>query len=134
MPNLTPNINLQNYAQQLDELNRRLTPTIKNYLHIHRQQSEHYRGLLLSNTPIKYIEIYGNKLASHTKALQDNLRDKLRQAKQNVEHSASKLETLGPTTTLKRGYAIVTDNSEPFGTLSQTSEYKAKNQHSSQRR
>ena len=107
-----PKHQLQNYIQQLDELNRRLAPTIKNYLHIHGQQLEHYRGLLLSNTPIKNMEIYGNKLASHTKTLKDNLRDKLRQAKQNVEHSASKLETLGPTTTLKRGYAIVTDNSD----------------------
>ena len=106
-----PKHQLQNYAQQLDELSRRLTPTIKNYLYIHGQRLEHCRGLLLSNTPIKYIETYGNKLASHTKALQDSLRDKLWQAKQNVEYSAGKLETLGPTTTLKRGYAIVTDNS-----------------------
>ena len=57
------------------------------------------------------METYRNKLVLHTKALQDSLRDKLWQAKQNIEHSAGKLETLGPTTTLKRGYAIVTDNS-----------------------
>ena len=107
-----PKHQLQNYAQQLDELSRRLTPTIKNYLYISSQQLEHQRGLLLSNTPIKYMEIYSNKLALHAKALQDNLRDKLQYAKQSVAHSASKLETLGPTTTLKRGYAIVTDKSD----------------------
>ena len=106
-----PKHQLQNYAQQLDELSRRLTPTIKNYLYINRQRLEHCRGLLLSNTPIKYMETYKEKLSLHAKVLQDSLRDKLRQAKQNVEHSANKLETLGPTTTLKRGYAIVTDNS-----------------------
>ncbi len=107
-----PKHQLQNYAQQLDELSRRLTPTIKNYLYINGKQLEHQRSLLLSNTPIKYMEIYKNKLASHAKTLHDNLCDKLRHAKQNVAYSAGKLETLGPTTTLKRGYAIVTDNSD----------------------
>ena len=107
-----PKHQLQNYAQQLDELSRRLTPMIKNYLYINGRQLEHQRSLLLSNAPIKYMEIYSNKLASHTKTLQDNLRDKLRHAKQSIAHSASKLETLGPTTTLKRGYAIVTDKSD----------------------
>ena len=107
-----PKHQLQNYAQQLDELSRRLMPTIKNYLYLHDRQLEHQRSLLLSNTPIKYMEMYADKLASHAKALQDNLRDRLRQAEQSVAHSASKLETLGPTTTLKRGYAIVTDDSD----------------------
>ena len=107
-----PKHQLQNYAQQLDELGRRLMPTIKNYLYLHDRQLEHQRSLLLSNTPIKYMEMYADKLASHAKALQDNLRDRLRQAEQSVAHSASKLETLGPTTTLKRGYAIVTDDSD----------------------
>ncbi len=107
-----PKHQLQNYAQQLDELGRRLMPTIKNYLCLHDRQLEHQRSLLLSNTPIKYMEMYADKLASHTKALQDNLRARLRQAEQSIAHSASKLETLGPTTTLKRGYAIVTDDSD----------------------
>ena len=107
-----PKHQLQNYAQQLDELSRRLTPTIKNYLHINSRQLEHQRSLLLSNTPIRYMEIYSNKLASHAKALQDNLRNKLRHAKQSIAYSANKLETIGPTTTLKRGYAIVTDKSD----------------------
>ena len=84
-----PKHQLQNRTQQLDELNRRLIPAMKSYLHMHQQQLE-----------------------LHTKTLQNRSKDRLAHTKQNIDHLASKLKALGPSTTLKRGYAIITDNSE----------------------
>ena len=107
-----PKHQLQNRTQQLDEISHRLIPTIKNYLYIHRQQTEHNRNLLLINNPLKYIKHHADKLASHAEALQNNSKDTLMRKRQNVEHLASKLTALGPTDTLKRGYAIVTDSSD----------------------
>ena len=107
-----PKHQLQNRTQQLDELSRRLIPAMKNYLHMHQQQLEHRHSLLLGNTPIKYIELCANKLELHTKTLQNRSKDQLERAKQNIDHLTSKLKTLGPSTTLERGYAIITDNSE----------------------
>ena len=106
-----PKHQLQNRTRQLDEISHRLIPTIKNRLRIHRQQLEHDHNLLLINNPLKHIKYYANKLELHTRALQDKSKDKLDYSKQNVNYLESKLNTLGPTTTLKRGYAIVTDSS-----------------------
>ena len=106
-----PKHQLQNRAQQLDELSRRLRPIIKNYLHIHRQDLEHRSGTLMSNTPLKYIEFCANRLELHAQTLQDNSKDNLALTKQNVAHLESRLKTLSPAVTLARGYAIVTDDS-----------------------
>ena len=106
-----PKHQLQNRAQQLDELSRRLRPIIKNYLHIHRQDIEHRSGTLMSNTPLKYIKLCANRLELHAQTLQDNSKDNLALTKQNVAHLESRLKTLSPAVTLARGYAIVTDDS-----------------------
>ena len=106
-----PKHQLQNRIQQLDEISRRLAPTMKNYLQAQQQQLENYHNLLLSNTPLKHIAQHAHQLELHTKALQNTSSGALALSKQNLNHLASKLKTLDPSTTLERGYAIVTDNS-----------------------
>ena len=106
-----PKHQLQNRSQQIDEISRRLLPAIKNYLYVHRQQLQHDYDLLLNNTPVKHIEQNANKLKLHHTVLHSTLLAKLELEQRNLKYLASKLTTLGPITTLKRGYAIVTDNS-----------------------
>ncbi|MBC6414612.1 MAG: exodeoxyribonuclease VII large subunit [Chromatiales bacterium] len=106
-----PKHQLQNRAQQLDEIHHRLTAAIKNYLYSHQQQLQNYHNLLLSNTPLKHIAQCSDKLQLHSKALHNASQSALEQSKHNLELIASKLRTLSPMTTLERGYAVVSDQS-----------------------
>ncbi|MBT5686564.1 MAG: exodeoxyribonuclease VII large subunit, partial [Gammaproteobacteria bacterium] len=98
-----PRAHLEELAQRLDELERRLISTIDNQLERQRSRVERYR----LTSPQTNIDANRIKLGYLKEKLIGRSQSALRARSDQLANLTVRLDTLSPLATLQRGYAIV---------------------------
>lgn len=104
-----PAIRVHNLTRQFDELQERLGAGVKNRVAAERLRCGHASALLARANPGTLIRAHAGRLRRDAREL-SSVASKLISGKiYALEKAAAKLDALGPRATLKRGYAIATD-------------------------
>ncbi len=104
-----PENRIRNLTQQFDELQRKLNAGIENRLAAERRHTMHTEALLARSNLPNLVKTHHARLRHDIRELSAAANSVLSGTIGEVEKLASKLDTLSPYGTLKRGYAIVTD-------------------------
>ncbi len=103
--------NRQDLEQHIDQLQIRLTASIKNRLQRANQQQEAlYRRL---RTPAQLLQIKQQQLTLKQQQLEHSFNQRFNHHRQHLIHLTTKLHALSPLATLKRGFAAVSTTTTP---------------------
>jgi len=105
-----PGAQLREQAQRLDDLEQRLVLAQKNQLQRRRAELDLLQTRLQSHSPLPVLHQLRRDTTQWTERLEAAMQHRLQQAADRLAHLAQMLDTLSPLATLKRGYAIVTDD------------------------
>ncbi|MEP0203302.1 MAG: exodeoxyribonuclease VII large subunit [Halioglobus sp.] len=105
-----PGAQLREQAQRLDELEQRLLLAQRNSLQQKHAQLALLESRLHARSPLPQVMQHQSELERLYQRMNSAMKKRLSDASQQVSHLAQVLESLSPTATLKRGYAIVTDS------------------------
>lgn len=104
-----PENRIRNLTRQFDELQRKLAAAAENRLAAERRRAMHTEALLARGNLPALVKMHRARLRHDIRELAAACGGVLSGKIREVEKLASKLDTLSPYATLKRGYAIVTD-------------------------
>ncbi|MEO3679242.1 exodeoxyribonuclease VII large subunit [Rheinheimera sp. FR7-31] len=106
---LHPKRRLQQQQQRLDELQLRLTATIKRIFNAAQQRQQYGDKSLRQLSPVKSLRQHSLKLDELQRRLINAQHALLKQRKQQLAALGSQLNTVSPLATLARGYSITFD-------------------------
>ena len=106
-----PGAQLREQSQRLDELEQRLILAQRNALGRRRQELALLESRLMARSPLPRLQQLQKDLVVRRERLESAMRRRLEQAHNRVAQLAGVLDSLSPLATLKRGYAIVLDES-----------------------
>ena len=106
---LHPKRRLQQQQQRLDELQLRLTATIKRVFNAAQQRQQYSDKSLRQLSPVKSLRQHSLKLDELQRRLINVQHALLKQRKQQLAALGSQLNTVSPLATLARGYSITFD-------------------------
>jgi len=104
-----PENRIRNLTRQFDELQGKLTAAAENRLAVERRRAAHTGALLARSNLPALVQMHRARLRHDIRELAAACGGILSGKIRRIEKLASKLDTLSPYATLKRGYAIVTD-------------------------
>ena len=105
---VSPTRMIENWSQRCDEMAARLSSAIRVLMRLRTTQHKALVARLTSQAPMNQIINLDRHLDLLRRQLQSNIRFRLRRETERLERSISLINTLGPSATLERGYAIVT--------------------------
>jgi len=105
-----PGAQLQQRAQLLDELSRRLQSGITEQLNEFRWQHSELRSRLQSQNPASGLQLHQEALKNHSLRLRQSMRKQLDALGHAFGMQAARLNAVSPLATLDRGYAMVSDS------------------------
>ncbi|MCZ6664969.1 MAG: exodeoxyribonuclease VII large subunit [Gammaproteobacteria bacterium] len=108
---VSPRRRLEMHFQRLDELLQRLPVDVSNQLKLHRARFDALLSRANMGSPRARISLLRRDISHLHQRLDAALRRSLRDQWQTLKRFESLLAALGPSATLERGYAIVTDES-----------------------
>jgi exodeoxyribonuclease VII large subunit len=116
-----PQRRLQDQAQQLDRLEKRLQLGIQHFLNHNISEFNHISVNLMQCSPQHRIELLNSKLQSIELVLKTVVEKKVTISKQKIEELMRALDNVSPLNTLKRGYAIVTQGDKVISDMDKVS-------------
>ena len=102
-----PASSLQHQRNKVSESQRRLTAAVERRLQQHHQQLNTLNSRLRRCHPVDTVKQRRQQLDMQRGALTHAMSQRLARTRQSVAQDARLLQSLGPTNTLSRGYAIV---------------------------
>lgn len=105
-----PGSRLQEHYQRLDELELRLANAWRNLLRHKQHESAMLSRRLVHLSPITHVRQQRGSLMLLQKQLQQTIALVMERKKLRLENLAALLDSISPLSTLRRGYAIVTDS------------------------
>lgn len=115
---LHPKRRLQQQQQRLDELQLRLSGTIKRSVQNAQQQQQYLDKSLRQLSPVKPLLQHTQHIAELERRLINAQQLQLKQSKQQLAQLSSQLNTVSPLATLARGYSITFDDKQQVVTSS----------------
>jgi len=115
---LHPKRRLQQQQQRLDELQLRLSSTIKRSVQNAQQQQQYLDKSLRQLSPVKPLLQHTQHIAQLERRLITAQQLQLKQSKQQLAQLSSQLHTVSPLATLARGYSITFDEKQQVVTSS----------------
>ncbi|NRQ44574.1 exodeoxyribonuclease VII large subunit [Rheinheimera sp. YQF-2] len=115
---LHPKRRLQQQQQRLDELQLRLSGTIKRSVQNAQQQQQYLDKSLRQLSPVKPLLQHTQHIAQLERRLINAQQLQLKQSKQQLAQLSSQLNTVSPLATLARGYSITFDDKQQVVTSS----------------
>ena len=100
-----PSSRLNEFSQRLDDLERRILSRISNLLRIKKSKLAERK----ISTPIQKIQQVNDRAKQLSKLMSQSYATLIKNRQASLNEKSSQLEALGPLATLKRGYAIVSD-------------------------
>ena len=100
-----PSSRLNEFSQSLDDLERRILSRISNLLRIKKSKLAERK----ISTPIQKIQQVNDRAKQLSRLMSQSYATLIKNRQARLNEKSSQLETLGPLATLKRGYAIVSD-------------------------
>jgi exodeoxyribonuclease VII large subunit len=97
---------LSDLQLRVDDLKSHLTPRVHNLLRFQKEVLKGSTMRLLLRNPKSIIQDCFTRVLRNEKMLTDSVHLMLREARQAVESSAGKLDSLSPLRVLERGYSI----------------------------
>ena len=104
-----PTYLLQNMTQRVDDLAVRLKLSVDSGFALRRSRLSRLGDAVRGRNPLQQLESYRSRCAYLDKHLQNRFMSTLQAWEKQLDYLSRSLETVGPLATLKRGYAIVTD-------------------------
>ena len=115
---LHPKRRLQQQQQRLDELQLRLSSTIKRSVQNAQQQQQYLDKSLRQLSPVKTLLQHTQHITQLERRLINAQQLQLKQSKQQLAQLSSQLNTVSPLATLARGYSITFDDKQQVVTSS----------------
>ncbi|MBU2113822.1 MAG: exodeoxyribonuclease VII large subunit [Gammaproteobacteria bacterium] len=115
---LHPKRRLQQQQQRLDELQLRLSSTIKRSVQNAQQQQQYLDKSLRQLSPVKTLLQHTQHITQLERRLINSQQLQLKQSKQQLAQLSSQLNTVSPLATLARGYSITFDDKQQVVTSS----------------
>lgn len=115
---LHPKRRLQQQQQRLDELQLRLSGTIKRSVQNAQQQQQYLDKSLRQLSPVKTLLQHTQHITQLERRLINAQQLQLKQSKQQLAQLSSQLHTVSPLATLARGYSITFDEKQQVVTNS----------------
>ena len=115
---LHPKRRLQQQQQRLDELQLRLSITIKRSVQNAQQQQQYLDKSLRQLSPVKTLLAHTQHITQLERRLINAQQLQLKQSKQQLAQLSSQLNTVSPLATLARGYSITFDDKQQVVTSS----------------
>lgn len=106
-----PGNRLQEHSQRLDELELRLNRAWRNSSKHAALEFDLLRARLQQQIPLHRIASQRDHLAARYHQLEQLIQQRLKNSRQQLQHSMHLLDTVSPLATLTRGYSITTDES-----------------------
>ena len=100
-----PSSRLNEFSQRLDDLERRILSRISNLLRIKKSKLAERK----ISTPIQKIQQVNDRAKQLSRLMSQSYATLIKNRQASLNEKSSQLEALGPLATLKRGYAIVSD-------------------------
>ncbi|GAB2919890.1 exodeoxyribonuclease VII large subunit [Rheinheimera gaetbuli] len=115
---LHPKRRLQQQQQRLDELQLRLSSTIKRSVQNAQQRQQYLDKSLRQLSPVKTLLQHTQHITQLERRLINAQQFQLKQSKQQLAQLSSQLNTVSPLATLARGYSITFDDKQQVVTNS----------------
>lgn len=106
---ISPGRRLETSYQRIDELSQRFELAARVQLNLQRGRLHTLTAQVASHSPTAKLRLAASNLLHISARLQKTIRQQIAVQTQQLEHFENILRALGPTATLARGYAIVTD-------------------------
>lgn len=107
---LHPGVELRQRAQRLDELEQRLLRCMRTRLNERRAGLLHLGAVLRQHSPAMHLAAARGRVETAHAAISSTLRQRLESCNARLEIAARTLDAVSPLATLRRGYAIVTND------------------------
>lgn len=107
---LHPGVELRQRAQRLDELEQRLLRCMRTRINERRAGMLHLDAVLRQHSPAMRLAAARGRLDTAHTAMSSALRQRLESCHARLEIAARTLDAVSPLATLRRGYAIVTND------------------------
>ncbi len=105
-----PITQIRDLAQKIDSLQKQMTTTIQNSLHLAKQSLKHNRLVLMHYNPNVSIANIKNVLQARSQSITAAIDRVIANNKRSLRETETQLTTLSPYATLERGYAFVRDD------------------------
>ncbi|AMN46782.1 hypothetical protein ACG33_06655 [Steroidobacter denitrificans] len=107
---LHPGVELRQRAQRLDEIEQRLLRSMRTHINERRAGMLHLGAVLRQHSPAMRLAAARGRVDAACAAMSSALRQRLESCNAGFEIAARTLDAVSPLATLRRGYAIVTND------------------------